>query len=168
MGVVADIGHTWRHGPRDVVARHVAQGPDESRTFALLFLGCVLVWMGQWPRLMREVELGLPDAGPSFQQLVGTALVTWLMVMPLAFFGLAALTSLASRLLGGGATPWRSRVALFWSWLAASPLALLAGLAAGFTGNSGLANVVAILWIAVFAVFWTLAQREASSSPARA
>lgn len=167
MGIVADIGRTWRHGPRPVVAEHVARGPNESGTFALLFLGCVLVWIGQWPRLMREAELGLPDAGPGFQQLVGTALVTWLMVMPLVFFGMAALASLASRLLRGGVAPWTARVALFWSWLAASPLALVAGLAAGFTGDSGLANAAAILWIAVFAGFWVLAHREAAAHPVR-
>jgi hypothetical protein len=168
MGVVADIWRTYRLGPRPLAAEHLARGPNEARAFAFLMLGCGLVWMGQWPRLMREVQSGRPDPEATFQQLAGTALVTWLMVMPLVFFGLAGLTHAASRAMGGQGEPWAARVAAFWAWLAASPLALVAGLAAGFTGNSALANLLAILWIAVFAAFWAAGQREASGRAARA
>lgn len=168
MGVVADIWRTYRQGPRAVVADHLARGPNESRAFAFVTLGCGLVWLGQWPRLMREVEIGRLDPGATFQQLAGTALVTWLIVMPLVFFGLAALTHLASRAMGGQGESWATRVAVFWAWLAASPLALIAGLAAGLTGASALANLLAILWIAVFAAFWAAGQREASGQAARA
>jgi hypothetical protein len=167
MGVVEDIWRTYRRGPRLVVADHLARGPNEARAFAFLVLGCGLVWLGQWPRLMREAEAGRPDPEATFQQLAGTALVTWVMVMPLVFFGLAALTHAASRAMGGQGEPWAARVAVFWAWLAASPLALVAGLAAGFTGASVLANLLAILWIGVFAAFWASAQRESSGHAAR-
>lgn len=168
MGVVADIARTYRHGPRPVVAEHLARGPQEARALALLMLGCGLVWLAQWPRLMREAQAGLPDAEASFQQLAGTALVTWVFLMPLVFFGFAALTNLASRALGGRGEPWSARLALFWAWLAAAPAALVAGLAAGLTGPSPLANLLAILWIGLFAVFWAAGQREASGRTARA
>lgn len=168
MGVVADIWRTYRHGPRTVVAEHLARGPNEARAFAFLILGCGLVWLGQWPRLMREAQAGRPDPEATFQQLAGTALVTWVMVMPLVFFGLAALTHVASRSMGGQGEPWGSRVATFWAWLAASPLALVAGLAAGFTGASALSNLLAIFWVATFAAFWASGQRESSGHSVRA
>jgi hypothetical protein len=168
MGVVVDIARTYRHGPRPVVARHLGRGPQEARALAVLMLGCGLVWLAQWPRLMREAQAGLPDPQASFQQLAGTAFVTWLFLMPLVFFGLAALANLASRALGGRGEPWSARVALFWAWLAASPVALVAGLAAGLTGASPLANVLAILWIGLFAAFWAAGQGEASGRVASA
>lgn len=167
MGVVADIARTYRHGPRAVVAEHLARGPQEARALALLMLGCGLAWLAQWPRLMRDAQSGLPDPGASFQQLAGTALVTWVFLMPLVFFGLAALTNVASRAMGGQGAPWSARIALFWAWLAASPLGLVAGLATGFTGGSALANVLAILWMGAFAAFWAAGQREASGRAVR-
>jgi hypothetical protein len=80
------------------------------------------------------------------------------------FYGLAFLTHLVSRSLGGQGTLSSARLALFWSWLAASPLALLAGILGGFWGPRA-ADLAGILWIAVLAAFWFLSQREAARGP---
>jgi hypothetical protein len=53
---------------------------------------------------------------------------------------------------------------MFWAWLAASPLALLAGAAGGLFGDRA-ADLLGILWIGVFAGFWWLSQREAARGP---
>ncbi len=71
---------------------------------------------------------------------------------------------LASRALGGRGTSATARLALFWSWLAAAPLALLTGLLGGLLGPQT-ADLAGILWIAVFAAFWWLSQREAARGP---
>ena len=45
-------------------------------------------------------------------------------------------------------------MALFWSLLASSPLMLLHGLMAGFSGPGPALNVVGVVWLAVFGWFW--------------
>ncbi|EYD76644.1 hypothetical protein Rumeso_01602 [Rubellimicrobium mesophilum DSM 19309] len=160
MGVVADIGRSFRHGPRAVVREHLAQGPNEPRALAFLMIGCTLIFVAQWPRLMREAQL----TGDDFARLVAYALLGWLTIWPLVFYGLAWLTHAVSRALGGQGTPFGARLAMFWSWLAASPLGLLTGAVAGFTGASVATNLAGILWVAVFVAFWWLAQQEASKA----
>lgn len=168
MGVTADIGRSLRRGPVRVIREHLARGPNEARALAFLMLGCLLVWIGQWPRLMREAEanrLAEPPGAP-FDQLAGTSLFGWAMMVPLLFYFLAWVTHLVSRATGGRGTPATARIALFWCWLAASPLGLLTGIVAGFTGASALTNLAGVLWLAVFAAFWALSQREAARGPA--
>jgi hypothetical protein len=167
MGVAADIGRSLRHGPRAVVREHLAQGPNEARALAFLMIGCALVYLAQWPRLEREAlaNRSLPSGGPEFDQLAGTALFGWLMLLPLVFYFVAGVTHLLSRAMGGQGTPFGARLAMFWSWLAAAPLGLLTGALTGFTGGSLLSNLAGVLWIAVFAAFWWQAQREAARGP---
>lgn len=161
MGVVADIGRSLRHGPRAVVREQLAQGPNEARAFAFLMIGCALVFVAQWPRLMRTAQL----EGDDFTRLAAYAMLGWLMIWPLAFYLVAGLTHAVSRALGGQGTAFAARLAMFWSWLAASPLGLLTGVLAGFTGASAVTNLAGLLWIAVFAAFWWQAQREAARRP---
>lgn len=161
MGVAADIGRSLRHGPRAVVREQLAHGPNEARALAFLMIGCALVFVAQWPRLMREAQL----TGDDFTRLVAYALLAWLTIWPLAFYALAGLTHAISRALGGQGTPFGARLAMFWSWLAAAPLGLLTGVLAGFTGASILTNLAGILWMAVFVAFWWQSHREAARAP---
>jgi hypothetical protein len=110
---------------------------------------------------MREAQL----TGDDFTRLAAYALLGWLTIWPLVFYGLAGLAHAVSRAMGGQGTPFGARLAMFWSWLAASPLGLLTGVLAGFTGASVLTNLAGILWIAVFVVFWWQSQQEASRTP---
>ena len=161
MSVTDDIWRTLRHGPGAVMRDHLAQGPQETRAFAFLMGGSALGWLSQWPRFRIEALAG-PADGPDFAQLAGVALVLWLMVLPLAFYGLAALVHGASRAAGGRGQGWSARLALFWSWLAAAPLALVSGVSWAVTGPSMATNVLAVLWLAAFAALAWRAQREAS------
>ena len=161
MGVAADILRSLRHGPRVVVREQLAQGPNESRALAFLMIGCALIFVAQWPRLMREAQL----TGDDFTRLVAYALLGWLAIWPLVFYGLAALAHALSRATGGQGTPFGARIAMFWSWLAASPLGLLTGALAGFTGASLPTNLAGAVWLLVFAAFWGLSQREAARRP---
>lgn len=158
MGVVADIGRTWMRGPRDVVRAHLAQGPQEARALAFLMLGCALAFLAQWPRLAREAHL----EGAEFERLLAYALVGWLMAWPLLFYLAAWIGHGVSRALGGRGSSGDARMALFWSWLAASPMGLLTGALAGLTGASLATNAAGVAWIAVVAGFWWRAQRAAA------
>lgn len=167
MGVAADIGRSLRRGPVPVIRDHLARGVVETRSLAFLMTGCFFGWLAQLPRFVREGEINrLADPpGAEFDQLAGTGFFVWMMVLPLVFYFLAWITHLVSHALGGQGTSASARLAMFWSWLAATPLVLLTGVSYALTGASALTNLAGILWIAVFAVFWWLSQREAAGGP---
>ncbi len=155
---MADIARSYRAGPAPVIREHLARGVIEARSLAFLMLGCLLVFVAQWPRHARTVQ----EAGDEFARLAAYDFLAWLVIWPLVFYFLAWVTHGVSQALGGQGTTGTARLAMFWSWLAASPLALLTGLLFGMTGASVLTNLAGILWIAVFAAFWWRSHREAA------
>ena len=159
MPVSRDIVATYR-GPRRVVARLLAMGVREDRALALLMGGCALVFVAQWPRLAREAHL----AGEGLNPRLAGALLGWMVIAPLMFYGLAFLSQLVARLLGGRVTGYGARIALFWAFLAASPLLLLHGLVAGFIGPGAGLTVVGAIWCGVFLWFWLSGLGEAGWS----
>lgn len=156
MAVTTDIVATWR-GPRPVMRRLLAPGPNEGRALAMLMAGCGVTFIGQWPRLMR-VSL---ETGRDFNPLVGGALLGWLFIAPLGFYAIAFVSHALLRAAGGRAQPFAARLALFWAFLAASPLMLLHGLVAGFIGPGGETTAVGAIWAAVFLWFWLSGLHEA-------
>lgn len=132
MSVVLDILRTYR-SPRAVAARRIAGRPREDRALAVLLGGCGLIFVAQLPRLAREAWA---DPTIPFDGRMAGALFGWLMVMPLVFYALALLVTLVLRVASGQVPGFRVRMALFWALLAASPLWLLAGLMAGFAGDT--------------------------------
>ena len=160
MGIVADIGRTYREGPAPVTREHLARGVVEARSLAFLMIGCFLVFLAQWPRHARTVQ----ETGDELARLVAYDFLAWLVIWPLVFYFLAWVTYGVSRALGGQGTTGTARLAMFWSWVAASPLALLAGVLGGLFGPRA-ADLPGILWIALFAAFWWLSQREAARGP---
>ncbi len=161
MGVAADIARSYRQGPVPVIREHLARGVVEARSLAFLMIGCLLVFVAQWPRHARTVQ----ETGDELARLVAYDFLAWLVIWPLVFYFLAWLVHLISRGTGGQGTSATARLALFWSWLAAAPLALLTGVLGGFLGPHA-ANIGGILWIATFVAFWWLSQREAARRPA--
>lgn len=156
MPVTTDIVASYR-GPRTVMRRLLAMGPNEGRALAILMAGCAVTFVGQWPRLAREAHLNERDLTPD----MAGALMAWMIIAPLAFYVMAFVSHLVLRALGGANDAFSARLALFWSWLAASPLLLLNGLVAGFVGPGPGLTGVGALWLAVFLWFWFSALREA-------
>lgn len=156
MALTGDIVATYR-SPRAVIRRLLAAGPREDRALMYLMLSCGLIFVSQWPRLRREALL---DDTVPFDARIGAALLAWLFVAPLALYGLAALSRLAARLLGGHGSGYGARLALFWSLLAAVPLWLLNGMVAGFIGPGIQMTLTGIVALAVFLVFWGLCLYE--------
>ena len=165
MAVTTDIMRTWR-GPRAVMRDHLAMGPREDRAVAYLMAACILIFVAQWPRLSRQAA-GF-DAAPGTDprgllELMTYELFAWLMIWPLALYGLAALSHLAAKVFGGKGTFYAARLALFWSLLATTPALLLYGLVAGFLGPGPQTQVVGAIWVAAFLYIWIQSLREAEA-----
>jgi hypothetical protein len=166
MAVSTDILRTWR-GPRAVMRDLLGRGAREDRALAYVMGACFLMFLAQLPLLARLVTLSveaaeLDPARPALDQsqLFGTAFVAWMMIAPLALYGVAWVAYLILRALRLRVTGYGVRLALFWSFLAATPLALLLGLLQGLNGPGPGTQLVGGLWILTFAWFWVQTTRE--------
>ena len=155
-----DILATYR-SPRAVMRRHLAMGIREDRALFYMVLACGLIFVAQWPRLSRQAYL---DDTVPLDALLGGALMGWLFLAPLALYLIAGLSHLVARVVGGQGSWFSTRLALFWSLLAASPLWLLNGLVAGFIGPGAAFSLTSLVALAVFLSFWGLSLIEAERS----
>lgn len=184
MAVTTDILASYRR-PGHVMAEKLASGIDDRVAFAYLALGSVLGFVAQLPRLMREarepnpafeaairaeaddvrkiesldVPANMIDA--KFEALMSAALMGWIFIFPLILYVLAWVSQLALRILRGKANGLGSRVALFWAFLAATPVLLLQGLVAGFIGPGPGLYAVSAIWAVVFFWIWAAGLRQA-------
>ncbi len=163
MAVSTDIGRSWR-GPGTALRRQLAAGATEGRALAFLMAACGLIFVAQWPRLSREAHL---DPSVPLEARIAGALQGIVFILPLAMYGLAALSHLLARLFGGTGTWFAARLALFWSLLAAAPLFLLHGLVAGFVGPGPALDLTGLVVLAAFLGHWALAL-AAAERPVRA
>jgi hypothetical protein len=148
--VSTDIVRTYR-APRRVVREKLAGGEREDRALATLMAACFLIFVAQWPLLSRQAYL---DPSVPLDARMGGALMGWLFIAPMAAYVIAAASRLLARLFGGRGTWFGARLALFWALLAASPLWLLNGLVAGFIGPGAALNLVGLIAVGAFVVFW--------------
>lgn len=148
MSVVLDILRTYR-APRAVQSRRMAGPPREDRALAVLLGGCVLIFVAQLPRLAREAWL---DPSIPFDGRMAGAFFGWLMVMPLVFYALALALTLALRAVRP-VPGFRVRMALFWGLLASAPVWLLAGLMAGFAGETAGTTLFQAVAVGGFLIF---------------
>lgn len=149
MSLVADILATYRR-PGRVVTRLLTAGLREDRALMILMTGCAVVFVAQWPRLARDSFLTGQDLNP----LIGGALLGWLFIAPLFFYLLSIVLHLITRPFLSGMTPYGARLALFWGWLAASPILLFYGLVAGFIGPGSALGMIGVIWTSLLLWFW--------------
>ena len=159
MAVTSDIAAMYRR-PRPVVARILGMGQREDRALVFLMLFCALGFVAQLPRLSREAYLQEQE----LNMLMGGALLGWVFLAPLMFYGIAALSHLVAKIFGGKGQWYGARIALFWALLASAPLMLLHGLVAGFIGPGAAQTLVGVLWLAVLGWFWFTGLRLAERS----
>lgn len=156
MPVTRDIAATYK-GPARVMRRLLDMGAREDRALAILMAACLVVFIAQWPRLAREAYLSDRELNP----LLAGSLMAWLFIAPLILYALALLSHVVARLIGARGTSFGARLALFWAFLAASPLMLLHGLVAGFIGPGAGLQAVGLIWCVVFGWFWIACLFEA-------
>jgi len=150
LPVSTDIVRTYR-APRRVVREKLANGEREDRALATLMGACLLIFVAQWPLLSRQAYL---DPSVPLDARMAGALMGWLFIAPMAAYVIAAASRLLARLAGGRGTWFGARLALFWALLAASPLWLLNGLVAGFIGPGAALNLVGLIAVGAFILFW--------------
>ncbi len=158
MPVTTDIVASYRR-PAQVMCRLLSAGTREDRALAMLMAGCVLAFISQLPRLAREAHL----TGEELNPMLGGALFAWLFIAPLMFYLIAALSHLVARLFKGKGDWFGARLALFWAFLAASPLMLLNGLTAGFVGPGAALTLVGFVWFVAFMVIWLVSLKVAET-----
>lgn len=149
MSVTNDILATYR-APGRVIAKRLAMGTREDRAFAILLAGCVTIFIAQWPRLAREAYL----SGQELNPILGGQLLVWIFIMPLAFYLLAMISQGILRLFKVYRSGFESRFALFWALLAIAPISLFRGLVGGFIGPGMAFDVVGVIALVAFFVFW--------------
>jgi hypothetical protein len=129
MAITTDILATYR-SPRAVIRRHLARGVSEPFAFSLLLVFLILAFVGQWPLAAREAFLA--QEASVAPRLLPRGLAV-LATIPL-WYGLAALSHLVARAMGGHGSWYGARLALFWALATISPLMLLQGLVSGMIG----------------------------------
>lgn len=163
MPVTRDIIRTWC-GPRPVYRTLLGMGQREDCAIAYLMAACFLVFVAQWPRLVRLSQgLDLPAGAkpPSLDRLMTYELVAWLMVWPLALYGLAGASWVILRVLRRGVSGYEARLALFWALLAATPATLVYGLVRGLNGEGLATQIIGAFLAAAFVWFWSQGLRVA-------
>jgi len=148
MGIVPDIARGWRD-PAGLVQAKLKNG--EGAALAALMGACGLLFVAQWPRLAREAFL---DPEVPLEARLGAALLGLVFVLPLFFYGLAALSQLGARAFGLWISGYGARVALFWALLCLTPLQLLLGLATGFLGQGAAVSVLGLFVLIGFGYLW--------------
>ncbi|MBU2993178.1 hypothetical protein Q4555_01735 [Octadecabacter sp. 1_MG-2023] len=160
MPVTQDIVETYRR-PRQVVRRLYGMGPREDRGILWLMIGCFLMFISRLPGLQRQAV----QTGSDFQQDTIYAFFTLLMLLPLVFYLIAGILFAVTKLIRPNATGYGARVAVFWGWLAATPIALFYGLLVGLNGleHPG-TTLVGGIWLAVLLWFWISGLAEISKA----
>lgn len=157
MSLVAEIARSWRN-PRAVMRRQLERGVREDRALAYLILACFIIFVAQWPRLSREAHL---DPSVPLDARLGGALFGLMFILPLLAYGLAALSHLVARIIGGRGGHFGARLALFWALLASWPLWLFDGLVTGFIGPGPASTASGSLLAVAFLGMWLLSLAEA-------
>ncbi len=167
MPVTNDIVRTWRR-PRAVMHDLLLQGRREDRAIVYLMVSCFLIFVAQWPRLRRVADGFEPSPWPpemNFEGMMTYTFFSAVIVLPLFMYGIAALSHVIAKILGGKGSWYSARLALFWTLLATSPMFLLYGLVRGMIGPGSQAVLVGSIGAIVFLVIWVQTLREAESKP---
>lgn len=154
MSTVSAILRSYR-APQEVMHTHRASGADEATGLTWLFVACILFFVARLPEVSRDSHfLALngverPVASLALPLFYGTVLLA-----PMMFLLIAAVSHLIARGLGGQGT-WRdSRLALFWALLCVTPVVLFQGMIAGFLGAGGALTFASLLVSAIFLYLW--------------
>lgn len=156
MSASTELVASWRH-PRAGLRRHLARGVSEPFAFTLLLIFLILAFVGQWPLAAREAYMA--GEASALPRILPRALAV-LATIPL-WYGLAALSRLVARVLGGKGSWYSARIALFWALASVSPLMLLQGLVAGMIGPGPALLAVSVLSGLAFLGLWLTMLHEA-------
>ncbi|WP_298291827.1 hypothetical protein [uncultured Litoreibacter sp.] len=154
MSTVSAILRSYR-APREVMRAHRAGGADEALGLMWLFIACILFFVARLPELSRQSHFASlegreePVASLALPMFYGTVLLA-----PLMFLLLAALSHLVVKALGAKGVWLDARLALFWALLCTAPVVLFQGLIAGFVGPGPGMNLASVMVFLAFLFIW--------------
>ncbi len=161
MALTSNLVSTYTR-PKVVIRGMLDQGENEGRAVGILIIACFIIFVARWPSLSREAFL---DPSIPLQGRMGGALVGLVLIAPLLFYGLAALSHLVAKIFNGKGSYYSARLALFWSLFATTPLFLLVGLVDGFIGEGSASTVCQFILLIVFLYIWLFCLIEAEAKP---
>lgn len=150
MSVTSDILATYK-GPRDTFVRLLSKGFGENMLLAFVMGFCSLTFVSQVPVRVREAHL----TGMDLNGLLAGSLMGLIVLMPLLLYMMSYVLHIIAYLVRGKGTAYQSRLVLFWSLFAATPLMLIHGLIAGFFGSGPEKTIIGALWFVVVLWFWS-------------
>ena len=157
MAVTIDIVKSYRR-PRLVIRRHLDAGENEGRALAILMGACLLIFVAQWPMLVRAAYL---DPSQPLEARLSGALMGTVFLLPPICYAIAGASHLFARVFGGKGSFYGARLALFLSLLAVTPLMLFHGLIGGFIGEGPASLLVGFVVLGAFVAIWGLMLFEA-------
>ena len=142
------VAAAWTNPARSWRAE-ASRGLREGRLLALAFGATLFLTLG---RVGAEIALPQIASGEARTAWIAATVFTGFSFGVLALYGVAALTRLVCRLFRGDGGWAESRLALFWSGLAAGPAAAalhIIGALAGFPAVGG--GAASLVWAVLFA-----------------
>ncbi len=156
MAWVREIVGFWR-APRRAIAARLAGGPREDQALAMVLGASALIFLAQMPGLARDAVL---DPSIPLDARLGGALLASMFLLPLLLYLIAGASHLLLRAFGATSSGFGTRLALFWSLLAVTPLMLVQGLLVGLFGHAGWMTPLGAMVLAGFLLLWGAALRQ--------
>lgn len=140
MSTTGRIFAAWGN-PRSVMRDQMNEGDIDGRALTFILIAGILLSIGNLPEAMLQGGLtDDPGAEPAAAQIAARFFQVAIGAVGMALAGLivAPISHLVARAFGGVGSWATTRLALFWSLLAVTPLALLSGvlLAGGVIANT--------------------------------
>lgn len=150
MGVLADIGATWRN-PAAAMRHRQAVGMGEGQALGLLFGACIIIFLSMWLPMRKVAEI---DPSVPLEARLGAALYATLFVLPLIAYALAALSRVSAAAFGGRGSYRAARIALFAALLAIAPVQVAHSVVLGLFGPLPWAQALGLPVFVAFMVLW--------------
>lgn len=123
MSVAGEILQSYR-GVRTSMRRQLEAHPGEERLLIYLVVAILLFFVARVPNLL-VLSAAQATEEVSSNAIFVTNLVSSFFFAPLLLYGLASVSHLIAKVFGGRGSGYTARLALFWSVLVISPLALV-------------------------------------------
>jgi len=151
--------------PGVVVRRQLAAGIGEERVLAYVMFASILTFIARVPDLVAAHN-ALGAGAPQFTTFIGSNIVASVIFAPLFLYGLAAVSHVIAKTIGGQGDWFAARLALFWCLLSLQPLVLIrAYMIAPYVSDNTkffLSILIGVLFLAIWlralrAVEWPVA-----------
>lgn len=151
MSVTSDIVESWRR-PRVVVRRLLERGGSEGFVLTFLLIFLLLAFVARAPVLARDAFL---DPSTPLPQRLFAAALGLLATLPV-WYGLAAVSHLIARAIGGRGSQYGARLALFWALVVVGPAMLVHGLVQAMADNPGFSTLFGVGIGLGFLLLWVV------------